>query len=209
VSYSGDDALSHTGRSTLALLRDLAQIDPDARPAGLVQYPDTEFGHALRQAGLLIKAQVGAEVIALDHGGWDTHIAQGGAEGQMATLLRELSEGLAALHADLHAHWRNVSVVCMSEFGRRAYENGGLGTDHGHAGAMLMLGGGVAGGKVYGRWPGLQREALVGPGDVAATTDYRDVLGDVLVKRLCTPALTTVFPGHEARLLDVFHPRSA
>jgi uncharacterized protein (DUF1501 family) len=209
ASYSGDDALSRNGRSTLAALRALARIDPNAQPASSIRYADTEFGHGLRQAALLIKAHIGVEVIALDHGGWDTHIAQGGADGQMAALLRELSDGMAALHADLHAHWRKVTVVCMSEFGRRASENGALGTDHGHAGALLALGGGVAGRAVYGAWPGLRRDALVGAGDLASTTDYRDVLSELLVKRLRTPDIGTVLPGHTPRALDMFRAHGA
>jgi uncharacterized protein (DUF1501 family) len=203
-SYSADDDLARNGRATLEMLRALAQIDPAAPSRSTVAYPDTEFGHALRQSALLINAQVGVEAIALDLGGWDTHIAQGGAEGQMAALLGELSTGLAAFRTDVDAHWRRVSVICMSEFGRRVWENGGLGTDHGHAGATLALGGGVNGGRVYGAWPGLHRDALVGTGDLAVTTDYRDVLGELLHKRLQTPALDAVFPRHQITMRGVF-----
>lgn len=202
--YQDGDALERTGRNTLGLMRMLEKIDPAAPPAHGAQYPDTEFGHACRQTALLIKAQVGLEVAAIDLGGWDTHIAQGGAEGQLALLLRDLAEGLAALHGDLRDHMNAVSIVCMSEFGRRVAENGGLGTDHGHGGAMLLMGGNVRGGRVHGDWPGLRREQLIGPGDLAVTTDYRDVLGELLTQRLGQSSIHAVFPGHVIRRRGIF-----
>ena len=114
----------------------------------------------------------------------------------MAGLLADLGAGLAALYADLRDHADRLLVVTMSEFGRRVQENGGLGTDHGHGSMMMLIGGGVAGGTVHGRWPGLAPEQLVGPGDLAATTDYRDMLGEVIQKRLNNPNLEEVFPGY-------------
>lgn len=90
-----------------------------------------------------------------------------------------------------------LMVVTMSEFGRRAYENGSLGTDHGHGSMMMVLGGHVNGGTVHGQWPGLQKGQLIGPGDLAVTTDYRDVLSEILVKRLNNPAVEDIFPGHD------------
>jgi uncharacterized protein (DUF1501 family) len=149
---------------------------------------------------LLIKAQVGLEVAAIDLDGWDTHFAQGVSGGLMVNLLRELAGGLAAFHDDLHDHAENLTVVVMTEFGRRASENGSLGTDHGHGGLMMLLGGNVAGGRVHGHWPGLAREQLVGPGDLAVTTDYRDVLGEVCLNRLKNASLDKVFPGHEVSI---------
>jgi uncharacterized protein (DUF1501 family) len=148
---------------------------------------------------MLIKAQVGLEAAALDLGGWDTHFAQGGSTGQMAGLLRELGDGLAAFHADLHGELDRLTIVAMTEFGRRAAENGSLGTDHGHGSAMLLLGGGIQGGRVHGSWPGLAAEQLVGPGDLAVTTDYRDVLGEICARRLNNPAIEDIFPGHTYR----------
>ncbi len=146
---------------------------------------------------MLIKAEVGLEVSAIDLGGWDTHFAQGGSTGQMAGLLADLSAGLAAFHADLAAHLGHVTVVAMSEFGRRAAENGSLGTDHGHGSMMMVLGGNVQGGKVHGNWPGLRDGQLIGPGDLAVTTDYRDVLGEICLKRLNNAALAEIFPGYQ------------
>ena len=202
--YQDADTLARTGRQTLDLMRALGKINPAAPPPHSARYPDTEFGHACRQTALLIKAQIGLEVAAIDLGGWDTHIAQGGASGQMALLLRDLADGLTALHADLRDHMNTVNIVCMSEFGRRIAENGGLGTDHGHGGAMLLIGGHVRGGRVHGDWPGLQREHWVGPGDIAVTTDYRDVLGELLMRRLGHASVEAVFPGHKMKPRGIF-----
>jgi uncharacterized protein (DUF1501 family) len=195
--YSGGSPLDAKGRETLDLLDTLDTLDPATyRPARDARYPASDFGMGLKQVAMLVKAEVGLEVACLDVGGWDTHIAQGGAEGVMAALLRDLAAGLAALHADLQDHADRLLVVTLSEFGRRAAENGGQGTDHGHGSAMLLLGGGVAGGRVHGTWPGLAGEQLVGPGDLAVTTDYRDILGELVQRRLGNARLGDVFPGH-------------
>lgn len=192
-----DPTLGALGRDTLDVLAAIEQLDPATyRPAGDARYPAGEFGLGLQQVAMLIKAEVGLEVACLDLGGWDTHIAQGGSSGPMAALLAELGAGLAALYADLRDQAGRLLVVTMSEFGRRAQENGGLGTDHGHGSMMMLLGGAVAGGRVHGHWPGLAREQLVGPGDLAVTTDYRDVLGELVAKRLNNPNLAEVFPGY-------------
>jgi len=146
---------------------------------------------------MLIKADVGLEVAAIDLGGWDTHFAQGGAEGQMSRLLTDLADGLAAFHKDLRDRMNSVTIVTMSEFGRRAKENGSFGTDHGHGSMMMVMGANVDGGRVHGQWPGLGEGQLVGPGDLAVTTDYRDVLSEILVKRLNNPALAEIFPNYQ------------
>jgi uncharacterized protein (DUF1501 family) len=202
--YRGADALSLLGRETLGIIEILESLDPENyEPATDLAYPETEFGQGLRQIAMLIKAEVGLEVAAIDLGGWDTHFAQGVSGGLMANLLRELAQGLAALHGDLHDYGQRLTVVVVTEFGRRASENGSLGTDHGHGGLMMLLGGNVAGGRVHGRWPGLAKGQLVGPGDLAVTTDYRDVLGEVCLKRLKNPALDEIFPGYEVALQGI------
>lgn len=199
--YRDDEGLAESALGALEVIATLARLDPARQPAGA--YPESDLGSALRQTAMLIRAEVGLEVACVDVGGWDTHVAQGGGEGPMAALLTDLGASLAAFHAEMHAHMGRICVVVMSEFGRRVQENGGLGTDHGHGGAMLLLGGGLAGGKVHGDWPGLAPERLVGPGDLAATTDYRDVLAEIVRGRLGNPRLAEVFPGHAPRPIGV------
>src|SRR5712692_9764552 len=207
--YAGAEPLSVIGQETLGMLDTLQALDPlGYAPARGAHYPESEFGRGLRQIAMLVKAEVGLEVAAIDVGGWDTHFAQGGSEGQMAQLLADLGAGLAALHADLFDFAERLTVVTMSEFGRRVQENGSLGTDHGHGSLMLLMGGGVMGGKVHGDWPGLRPEQLVGPGDLAVTTDYRDVLAEVCLKRLNNPAVDQIFPAYTVRPRGFLKARS-
>ncbi|MFQ5528039.1 MAG: DUF1501 domain-containing protein [Thermoanaerobaculia bacterium] len=163
-------------------------------PAGGAAYPDGEFGYALESTAALIKAEVGVEAVAIDLGGWDTHVAQGPVEGFMAGLMGNLAGGLAAFHQDLTSDgFDNVLVVAMSEFGRNAFENGSAGTDHGHGGLMFVIGGGVKGGRVLTEWPGLEQAQLYDGQDLAITIDYRDILSELLEKRLANPDATKVF----------------
>lgn len=202
--YTGSDPLSIVGQETLEIIDTVQALDPlGYTPATDLNYPNTEFGLGLRQIAMLIKAEVGLEVAAIDLGGWDTHFAQGGGEGLMAGLLKELAAGLAAFHEDT-ADWADrMTILTMSEFGRRAQENGSLGTDHGHGSLMMLMGGNVMGSRVHGEWPGLAEGQLVGPGDLAVTTDYRDVLAEVCVKRLNNSAVADIFPGYAARLRGI------
>lgn len=205
--YTPDDALGATGAGTLEVLDTLVALDPARYAAASgVRYPDSDFGRGLQQVALLIKAQVGLEVACLDLGGWDTHILQGGSTGTLADLLADLGGGLAAFYADLQEHHDRLLIVTLSEFGRRAQENGSLGTDHGHGSLMLLLGGGVRGGQVHGRWPGLAPEQLVGPGDLAVTTDYRAVLSELVQQRLNNPHLAEVFPDYTPQFPGVLLP---
>jgi uncharacterized protein (DUF1501 family) len=192
------------GQDTLSIMDTLERLDPLTYiPARTANYPDSDFGLALKQTAMLIKAEVGLEVSAIDVGGWDTHFAQGSTSGLMPNLMKDLAEGLAAFHADMFGHMKTLTTVTMSEFGRRASENGSLGTDHGHGSMMMVLGGNVQGGKVHGEWPGLEDGQMVGPGDLAVTTDYRDVLSEILVKRLNNPATNEIFPHYQAKLPNV------
>jgi uncharacterized protein (DUF1501 family) len=196
-----DDVL---GQDTLSIMDTLQTLDPLKYTASRSAiYPDTEFGMALRQTAMLIEADVGLEVSAIDVGGWDTHFAQGSVNGLMPNLMKDLAEGLAAFHADMFDQMNNLTAVTMSEFGRRASENGSLGTDHGHGSMMMILGGHVDGGKVHGEWPGMQEGQLIGPGDLAVTTDYRDVLSEILTKRLNNPATNEVFPEYQPTIPNV------
>ncbi|MCH8275670.1 MAG: DUF1501 domain-containing protein [Armatimonadetes bacterium] len=197
VYEGGEDAVAQAGRDTLDVLETMNRLDPANYTAsnGAV-YPEGELGNGLRQVAFLIKNDIGLEVACLDKGGWDTHVAQGSTGGWMTYLLDDLGKSLAAFAADMGAQMDRVTVIAMTEFGRRVRENGGFGTDHGRAGAMILLGGGTVGGKVHGEWPGLEDDQLEPPGDLRVTTDYRDVLAEVLSKRLHRENLSDVFPGH-------------
>ena len=165
-------------------------------PEGKAKYPVGDFGAALKQVAQIAKAGIGLEVACIDIGGWDTHSAEGAVDGELPRLLNELSAGLAAFYADMGARAKKLTVVTMSEFGRRGKENGSGGTDHGHGNCMFVIGGSVNGGKVYGQWPTLAPDKLYGPGDLDVSTDYRDVLGEIVEKRLKNPSLGQVFPGY-------------
>jgi len=192
------DAVVTAGRETLSVLKSLQALDPDHyKPDNAAVYPkNSGLADGLRQVACLLKADIGLEVACLDRGGWDTHVGQGGETGWLSMQLKDVADSLAAFTQDLGpGHLGRVTVVVMTEFGRRVAENSGLGTDHGRASAMLLLGGGVNGGKVYGRWPGLAAKNLEGPGDLVVTTDYRTVLGEVIARRLGGQAtLGAVFP---------------
>jgi uncharacterized protein (DUF1501 family) len=199
ATYGGDGWLDLQARQTFAALTQLAAADPGSYgPANGARYPAGDFGAALRQVAQLIKADLGLEVACLDLDGWDFHAGQGRAAEGMDKLLAELAAGLAAFYADLSDRMDRITVVTMSEFGRRIQENASGGTDHGHGGVLFLLGGAVNGGKVYRDWPGLAPEQRVGPGDLAITTDYRTVLAEVLERRLGNTRLGEVFPGFSA-----------
>ena len=207
--YSGSDALATEGQTTFEAINMLTKLNPTQyQPASGSKYPEGPFGLGLMQVAQLIKADVGLEVACVDIGGWDTHAAEGGADGYMARLLQELGDGLAAFYTDLRDRLANVTVVTMSEFGRRVKENASGGTDHGHGNVMFVLGGGVAGGKVYGDWPTLAQDHLDGPGDLAITTDFRDVLGEIVQKRLTNDKINEVFPNHTTwNFRNILKPR--
>jgi uncharacterized protein (DUF1501 family) len=183
--YKGNDAVSVAGRETMTAINALRRVSPDTyQPASGAKYPDSELGRGLKQTACLIKARVGLEVACLDRGGWDTHVGQGTTSGYLALQFKDVAQSLAAFMTDLgKTEQKRVTVVVMTEFGRRASENSGLGTDHGRASSWLLMGGGIRGNRVYGTWPGLKPEQLEEPGDVRVTTDYRVVLAEVLAKR--------------------------
>jgi uncharacterized protein (DUF1501 family) len=190
------DLLHGTGRETFEAVRMLRSAGAAAlAPANGADYPRGRLGESLRQIAQLVRADVGLRIAFTDVGGWDTHVAQGAEEGQLATRLRELGGALAAFAQDLDDRLGDVVVLTMSEFGRTVAENGNRGTDHGHATAMLVLGGGVRGGRVYGRWPGLAPEQRFEGRDLAVTTDFRALFHEVTAGHLGLPAATTLFPG--------------
>ncbi|MCP4141643.1 MAG: DUF1501 domain-containing protein [Chloroflexi bacterium] len=199
--YSGKDPLSGLGRETLRILDTLEKIAPSSDER---VYPDSSFGRGLREIASIIKAEVGLEVAAIDLDGWDTHFAQGVQTGLMPRLMNDLAEGLAAFHEEMLDHADRLTLVVMTEFGRRAYENASLGTDHGHGGMMMLIGGNLNTRGVFGQWPGLKPHQLYGPGDLAVTTDYRDILGEICAKRLNNPALDNIFPDYAVKMQNLF-----
>ena len=169
------------------------------QPGNEAEYPQSALGMALRQIAQLIKADIGLEIACADCGGWDTHVAQGGAYGQMASRLGEFSQAIWALHQDLGDRMRYVLILTMSEFGRTVRENGNRGTDHGHGNVMFVVGGQVKGARIYGRWPGLERDQLFESRDLAVTTDFREVFGEVLVRHLGAGDLCGIFPEYDTK----------
>ncbi|HKD35947.1 MAG TPA: DUF1501 domain-containing protein, partial [Pirellulales bacterium] len=197
-----DTMLHGTGRETFDAIKLMQSIQKQSyTPANGAKYPGGGFGNSLQQIARLIKADVGLEVAFADIGGWDTHVNEVTAQpstGQLANNLSQFGQSLAAFYQDLGDRMADVAVVTMSEFGRTARENGDRGTDHGHANVMFVMGGDVRGGKVYGEWPGLAEEQLYEGRDLALTTDFRDVLGELVAKHIGDPNLKAVFPGYQA-----------
>ena len=193
---SGDRIFHPAGEETFEAVKMLRAANPGQyTPSAGADYPNSEFGNNMKQIAQLLKANLGIEAAFTDVSGWDTHQNQGSVNGQLANRLKDFSDSIAAFWRDLGDSAGNVTLVTMSEFGRTARENGNGGTDHGHANAMFVLGGEVKGGKVYGRWPGLDNDQLNEGRDLALTTDYREVLGEVVTRTLGASNLETVFPG--------------
>jgi uncharacterized protein (DUF1501 family) len=195
-----DRVLNGTGREAFDAMKTLKAADPARyQPENGAEYPRSAFGQALRQIAQLTKAGVGLEVAFAEVGGWDTHVNQGSSQGQLAARLDDFGRSIAALVADLGDRMADTLVLTMSEFGRAVDENGNRGTDHGHGNAMMIIGGGVRGGHVYGRWPGLAASARYEARDLAVTTDFRDVFGEIVVKHLGLADPGPVFPGYAIR----------
>jgi uncharacterized protein (DUF1501 family) len=198
---TADKVLNGTGRETFDAVKLMKSIQAQTyTPANGAHYPNGRLGQSMMQIARLIKADVGLEVAFTDVGGWDTHVNEVGAKptvGQLANLLNEFGQALAAFHQDLGDRMADVAVVTMSEFGRTAKENGDRGTDHGHANVMFVMGGNIRGGKVYGDWPGMQNEQLYENRDLNLTTDFRDILGELVTLHLGNRQVANVFPGYD------------
>ena len=194
---AADQVLNATGREAFGAIKMLKNADPASyQPEHGADYPRSPFGQALKQIAQLSKADVGLEVAFADLGGWDTHVNQGSAQGQLATRLDDFARSLAALVTDLGDQMSDTVVLTMSEFGRAVSENGNRGTDHGHGNAMMAIGGGIRGGRVYGKWPGLAAGQRYEGRDLAVTTDFRDVFGEVVVRHLGVSDARPIFPGY-------------
>ena len=196
-----DETLGHTGKESFDAIAMLKKADPaQYKPAGGAKYPGTALGQSLLQVAQLVKADLGVEVAFVEDEGWDTHANQGGAVGQLAGKLMDFGRALAAFDADLGDRMADVTVLTMSEFGRAVRQNGNRGTDHGHGTCFLAFGGGVRGGRAYADWPTLAPEKLFEGRDLAVTTDFRDVFGEVCVRHFgVNPGnLGKVFPRHAA-----------
>ncbi|HEY0243143.1 MAG TPA: DUF1501 domain-containing protein [Gemmatimonadaceae bacterium] len=190
------DLVHGTGAEMFEAVKMLKAANPQKyAPRNGAEYPRSQFGQRLLQIAQLVKADVGLEIAFADVGGWDTHVNQGGATGQLAARLDDFSRSVAALVTDLGDRMDDVLILTMSEFGRMARENGNRGTDHGHAGALFVIGGDVKGGKVHGKWPGLETEQLYEGRDLALTTDFRSVFSEVTAGHLGATKVEAIFPG--------------
>ena len=200
-----DTVLNGTGKETFDAVKIMQSIQKQRlHPRRRSTISGGGFGDSLQQIARLIKADVGVEVAFADIGGWDHHVNEVGRKPPSASW-RNVStrirwQSLAAFYQDLGDRMADVTVVTMSEFGRTARENGNRGTDHGHANVMFVMGGDVRGGKVYGDWPGLAEDQLYEGRDLALTTDFRDVLGELVAVHLGNPNLKAVFPGYETEI---------
>ena len=192
------DVVHAAGGEMFEAIKILKSANPQQYvPENGADYPRSPFGQHLKQIAQLIKANVGLEIAFADVGGWDTHVNQGGATGQLAGRLDDFSKSIAALVEDLGARMSDVTILTMSEFGRTAHQNGNGGTDHGHATSMFVIGGDVKGRKVHGKWPGLEPEQLNEGRDLALTTDFRSVFSEVAFKHLGAAKMDAVFPGFD------------
>jgi uncharacterized protein (DUF1501 family) len=195
------DLLAGAGRDTLnALARIERMRSATDRPEHGAEYGKDSFSLGLRQASQLIKAQVGLEAVSIDLEGWDSHFTQSTI---MNPLMVKLATGLAAFYADLGPAIERTTVMVMTEFGRRVQENSSFGTDHGMGSVMLLMGGGIRGGRVIGKWPGLAADFLTGPGDLQVVHNYRDVVAPILLRQ-GGRHLRTIFPDYALHPLDVF-----
>jgi uncharacterized protein (DUF1501 family) len=197
-AQSVDHALHGTGTETFEAIDLLKKIDMSKYPPeNGADYPKSALGQRLQQVGVMLKAKIGTEMVFVDCGGWDNHVNEGGVQGQLSNLLKDLGQSLAAFHHDLGGRMEDIVIVTMSEFGRTAKENGNRGTDHGHGNCMLVMGGDVKGGRVYGKWPGLDNQQLNEGRDLMLTTDFRTVVGEILAKHNGVKELNAVFPGFD------------
>lgn len=195
---AADAVLTGVGREAFEAIRTLKTAAPQRyQPAHGAEYPRSAYGQSLKQIAQLIKADVGLEVAFTESSGWDHHVNEGNTQGQLAVRLDDFARGIAALVTDLGDRMADTVILTMSEFGRAISENGNRGTDHGHGNAMLVIGGPVRGGRVYGKWPGLALDQRFEGRDLAVTTDFRDVFGELVVRHMGIADPRSIFPGYD------------
>jgi len=196
-AQAADSLLGSTGREAFDAVKMLKDANPGSyTPGNGAEYPRSGFGEAMKQIAQIVKSDLGLEVAFAELGQWDHHANEGASTGQIANRLDDFARGIGAFAQDLGDRMADVTVVTMSEFGRTVKENGNRGTDHGHGNAMLVLGGSVKGGKVYGKWPGLEQEQLYQGRDLAITTDFRDVFAECVTGHLGARDVSRIFPGY-------------
>ncbi|MDP9126741.1 MAG: DUF1501 domain-containing protein [Pseudomonadota bacterium] len=200
--YEGqNNELALAGHATLKAMSDLDALRNTVyRPEIGAEYGADDFSSRLRQVAQLIKSGLGLRAATIDIGGWDSHFMQ---TTVMDPLMLKLANGLSSFYRDLGQRLADVSLVVMTEFGRRVQENSSFGTDHGRGSVMFVMGGGTKGGRMAGAWPGLKRDRLEGPGDVAVIHNYRDVLAPVLRRHGAASALNIIFPHHDVKDMDI------
>lgn len=201
--YALDDSqLGAVARDTLGAMKRIEKLrSENYTPANGAEYAYDQFGRGMQQVARLIKARVGLVSVSIDLNGWDSHFVQSSV---MDPLMPRLAKGLNAFRKDLGREMENTTVVVMTEFGRRVYENASFGTDHGRGSVMFVMGGGVKGGRVIADWPTLDDDVLEGPGDLPVTTNYRDVLAPALQRFGINGKLGDVFPGYELKPMELF-----
>lgn len=201
--YSGNDNLSKAYQEARAARQQLmADLEKETMEANNGAPSPSGFAKDTQQLARLMVKDASVQLAYMGLGGWDTHVNEGGATGQLARNLKSLGDGLATLSQGLGNIYADTTVVVMSEFGRTVHENGNGGTDHGHGNAMWLMGGGVKGGKVYGQWPGLAKEQLYEGRDLAVTTDFRDVISSVLSRhlQLNNSKIQQIFPNYSPKM---------
>jgi uncharacterized protein (DUF1501 family) len=196
------DALAAAGRDTLNALARIERMRSSIyQPEHGAAYGADSFSLGLRQTAQLIKARVGLEAVSLDLEGWDSHFTQSTI---MNPLMIQLAGGLAAFYTDLGSAIDRTTVMVMTEFGRRVQENSSFGTDHGRGSVMLLMGGGIRGGRVIGEWPGLSTDLLTGPGDLQVVHNYRNVIAPVLARHGAAQHLGAIFPDFFLQPLGLY-----
>jgi uncharacterized protein (DUF1501 family) len=196
------DDLGAAGHSTLEAVRRIETLRTASyQPGHGAIYGDDEFSRGLLQIARLIKSRVGLEAASIDLNGWDSHFGQSTI---MDPLMARLGAGLGAFYRDMGREMDSTTVVVMTEFGRRVAENSAFGTDHGRGSIMFVMGGGIKGGRVFGKWPGLTQDVLEGPGDLPVVTNYRNILAAILQRHRSGDTLDKVFPNFALQPLDLY-----